>query len=107
MRMPPYLLDVKLHAPAEVNRRILFAHTEALIMIKRLVSRAIVLHVIQIPLNHDKIFVSLGRRSPIPKILMAGVRSRQSVLRPKLVDGSRFAVISSPDSGFSAFGRRQ
>src|ERR1017187_8168098 len=104
--MRPDLLNIELHATAQVNRSILLAHAEALVMIECLVRRAVVLHIFATPLNHDEVLEDLRRRSPVPMVLMTGPGARQSVLRDKLVDGAGFSVVPSPDTGFGALGRR-
>src|ERR1035441_2911056 len=43
--MPPDLLDVELHATAQVNRSILFAHAKTLVVFECLVRRAVVPHI--------------------------------------------------------------
>src|ERR1017187_3276958 len=105
--MPPDLLDVELHATAQVNRSILFAHAKTLVVFECLVRRAVVPHIFATPLNDDEVLVDLRRRSPVSMVLVAGPGARQSVYRTKLVDGAGFSIVSSPDAGFGALGRRE
>src|ERR1700722_15990800 len=107
MRVPPDLLDIESDPAAEVDWRIFLGHAEGLEMFECLKRSAVVAHIFETPLNDDEVLENLGRRAPVPMVLMARPGAGQPVLRPELVNRPGFTVIAGPDAGLGAFVGRQ
>src|ERR1700685_1803644 len=96
-----FLIPV-MRMPAEIDRRVFFAHAKTLIVLESLKRSAVVSYVIEAPLNDNEILVDLRRRTPVPIVLVSGIGAWQSILRAKLVNRARFAVVAGPNAGLGS-----
>src|SRR5208282_2901122 len=86
---------------------VFLVHAKALVVLKRLERRAVVAHIVKVPLDHDQVLVNLWRRTPVPMGLMAGIGARQAELGTKQIDRAGFSVVAGPDAGPGALLSRQ